>query len=185
MGLAAFLRSKNISTQPFSEKSGVGVFYLKLYLTMHPHRELVNRIIKVRVILSQLSTNACDMSAQAVSNSRMVIDHHVIVYHSEWSSETMAGDFRSLSQLREVLFGMEKDLGLDRLAQNERDLLYAVESLFSKDVAPVRTEALKDHVLVREMPPATFHRTLKALLLKGFIEHGVGRKAGAFVPRRS
>jgi len=70
----------------------------------------------------------------------------------------MAGQFRTLSQLREVILGMERDLGLDRLAANDRDLLYAVDSLFVSEASPVRTEALRAHALVKAMPQATFHR---------------------------
>jgi len=70
----------------------------------------------------------------------------------------MAGEFRTLSQLREVILGMERDLGLDRLAANDRDLLYAVDSLFVSEASPVRTEARRAHALVKAMPQATFHR---------------------------
>ncbi len=97
----------------------------------------------------------------------------------------MAGQFRTLSQLREVILGMERDLGLDRLAANDRDLLYAVDSLFDNDASPVRTEALRAHALVKEMPQATFHRSLRSLLDQGLIELATGRRAGAYVVRRS
>ena len=70
----------------------------------------------------------------------------------------MAGQFRMLSQLRVVIPGMERDLGLDRLVANDRDLLYAVDSLFVSEASPVRTEALRAHALVKAMPQSTFHR---------------------------
>lgn len=96
----------------------------------------------------------------------------------------MPGKFRTLSQLREVILGMEMDLGLDGLASSERDLLYAIYSLFVNEAVPVRTESLREHVLLRNMPPATFHRSLRNLLHLGFVELASGRKVGAYVPRR-
>ncbi|PQO22720.1 MarR family transcriptional regulator [Rhodobacteraceae bacterium WD3A24] len=86
-----------------------------------------------------------------------------------------------LARLRELLFEMEQDLGLADLPQNERDVFYAMTALVEDGHEELRTESVKQHPLVAEMPPATFHRALKTLLEREFILRTPRRKVGAFV----
>lgn len=88
---------------------------------------------------------------------------------------------RSLGKLRALMLEMESSLGLLDLSQAEKDVLYAIGSLYGEGVETVRTEAIRAHPLVRDIPPATFHRALRSLLDKGLIALPVDRKAGVYV----
>ena len=93
----------------------------------------------------------------------------------------MSDGFRTLAQLREVVRGMERDLGLDVLLPVERDVLYAVGVLTEGGKLEVRTEELAAHGLLASVPPSTLHRALRKLIGAGFVAHPEGRKAGMFV----
>ena len=93
----------------------------------------------------------------------------------------MAGGLDGLAQLRELLVGMERDLGLSSLTRNELDVLYALRRLSAQTGQIVRSELIRNHTLVKEMSQPTFHRSLRALIEKGYIQSAPMRKAGAYV----
>lgn len=76
---------------------------------------------------------------------------------------------------------MESSLGLLNLSQAEKDVLYAIGSLYGDGAETVRTEAIRAHPLVADIPPATFHRALRSLLDKGLIALPPDRKAGVYI----
>ena len=84
-------------------------------------------------------------------------------------------------QLRELLLGMEKDLGLGQLSQNEKDVFYAVNSVISLKKSIAKSEDIKNHGLLLDMTQPTFHRCLKKLLHIGFLAHAPNTIAGSYV----
>ena len=89
-----------------------------------------------------------------------------------------------LAQLRDMLDRMERDLGLDKLSPNERDILLAcyanaraedgIGTVFSTDV--VRT-----HPTVQRISQPTFHRTLRKLRERGFVDRSPELPAGVYL----
>ncbi|SPF79867.1 MarR family transcriptional regulator [Pseudoprimorskyibacter insulae] len=77
-----------------------------------------------------------------------------------------------LAKLRSALWQMEKDMGLDDLSRNERDVLYAFHSAASQTEGSgiVTSDAVRRDRAISEMKHATFHRSLKRLLDMGYIE---------------
>lgn len=89
--------------------------------------------------------------------------------------------FLSVAQLRELLMGMERDLGLGDLSQNEKDVLYAVQVACNADSGVARSDDIRNHMLLQTMTQPTFHRSLKSLVKKGYVGHAPNTKAGAYI----
>ena len=60
-----------------------------------------------------------------------------------------AQPYLNVSQLRELLLGMERDLGLGKLTQNEKDVFYAVQLVIAANGGVARSEDIKNHELTR------------------------------------
>ena len=89
--------------------------------------------------------------------------------------------YLNVAQLRALLLGMERDLGLGDLSQNEKDAFYAVQSAIAGSEEIARSDDIKSHSLVFEMTQPTFHRSLKNLLARGLLAHAPSTKAGSYV----
>ena len=92
--------------------------------------------------------------------------------------------YLNVAQLRELLVGMEHDLGLGDISQNEKDVFYAVVSVIeanSNREGVAKSDDIKSHLLVQGMTQPTFHRSLKSLLDMGLIERAANTKAGSYV----
>lgn len=84
--------------------------------------------------------------------------------------------FTALVRLRTAMWEMEVDLGLTRLSQNERDVLYAFHALTSASEPIVTSESARNAQYVATMPHATFHRCLSKLLELGYLERAPNAK---------
>ena len=72
--------------------------------------------------------------------------------------------YSALENLRALLRSMERDLGLEDLSAVELDVFLAAQSVASEDDALLTSAQLRNHELVEDIPPATFHRALKSLV---------------------
>lgn len=90
-------------------------------------------------------------------------------------------NIKSVSQLRALLFDMEKALGLVDLSPNERDVLYAITEVSSGTPRAARSDAIRNHPLAAAIPQATYHRALKSLVERGLIAHAPETRAGQYV----
>ncbi|QDI74957.1 hypothetical protein [Leisingera aquaemixtae] len=90
---------------------------------------------------------------------------------------------KSVFELRDMLFQMERDIGLDRLSPAERDVLLAAHALTSAPGAAVQSDQIRSHRLVQGIAQATYHRTLKSLLSMGLLERAGGSRAKRYVVR--
>ena len=80
-----------------------------------------------------------------------------------------------------MLHDMERSAGLSDLSPIERDVLYAVSELDAGSGEVVRSETIHAHDLVRGVPVATFHRAVRELVQRNFLQMAPGRKRGAYV----
>lgn len=76
---------------------------------------------------------------------------------------------------------MERDLGLDDLSSTELDIFLAAQSLGGKRGEVITTNDLRSHELVSAFPPATYHRALRALVDRGYLNKAKGAKAKSYV----
>jgi hypothetical protein len=82
----------------------------------------------------------------------------------------MTDKLERLAKLRELLLRMEGELGLGDLSRFERDLLYAVRDLAGEGQL-VRSADLRSHRLTVNMAQPTFHRALRELIARGYLQH--------------
>ncbi len=81
-------------------------------------------------------------------------------------------------QLKKMLVGMERDIGLDELSDPEKTVLY---SFIDLDVGEaINSGAVRDHILTLKLSKPTFHRALKSLVKKGFVTHEAGTKTAQY-----
>ncbi len=76
--------------------------------------------------------------------------------------------YAQLAQLRGLLHEMESDLGFGTLSRNERDVLLAFHAV--SESGHCTTEQVRAQPTMHELSQPTFHRALKKLIEKGFIE---------------
>ena len=76
---------------------------------------------------------------------------------------------------------MERDLGLIALSHNEKDVLYAVQSVLAVSDGVAKSDEIRSHDLVQDMSQPTFHRALKSLLERGLLRHAPDTKAGSYI----
>ncbi|MDG1430283.1 MAG: hypothetical protein P8L68_10870 [Paracoccaceae bacterium] len=89
--------------------------------------------------------------------------------------------YLSVAQLRELLLGMEQELGIGDLSQNEKDVLYAVQVAFNSVNGVAKSDDIRNHMLLQNMTQPTFHRSLKSLIQKGYVGHAPDTKAGSYI----
>lgn len=89
--------------------------------------------------------------------------------------------YLSVAQLRELLLGMEQELGIGDLSQNEKDVLYAVQVAANSSTGIAKSDDIRNHMLLQYMTQPTFHRSLKSLIAKRLVGHAPNTKAGSYV----
>lgn len=90
---------------------------------------------------------------------------------------------KSVFDLRKMLHKMEKDIGLGGLSRTERDVLMAAHALTDAPGVSVDTDQIRRQALISTLAPATYHRALRSLLHKGYIENAVGTKTRQYIVR--
>jgi hypothetical protein len=89
--------------------------------------------------------------------------------------------YQVLYDLRSMLHVLERDLGLNELSSSERDIFLAAQSLTKERGQVVYSKDIREHRLVKEFPPATYHRALRALQDRGLVLKADGSKAKSYV----
>ena len=84
------------------------------------------------------------------------------------------------AQLRQLLFGLEKDLGISELGTVKQNILYAA-TLVAKPDAPIDTNDIRRHELVNGVPRSTFFKALKELVTAGFLQHSDGTQRASYM----
>jgi len=96
----------------------------------------------------------------------------------------LKGAMSQLSQLRDLLYAMEYELGLTELTATERDVLLAFYAHAQPDMSGrmvCRTEPVRKHPTICRVSQPTFHRTLRRLLDRGLIERSDERRIGEYL----
>ncbi len=77
-------------------------------------------------------------------------------------------EISKLAELRKLMLGMERTLGLQDLSSVERDIYYAAHQM-AADANQVQTTGLLEHTLISQVSRPTFFRALKSLVRKGYL----------------
>ena len=89
-------------------------------------------------------------------------------------------ELANAATLRHVLIKMEDTLGLNDLSPSERDVYYATVTLSETSGKIVKSEDIRTHESLSNMPLPTFYRSLSELVKKSYLCHPEGTKRGLF-----
>ncbi len=92
-------------------------------------------------------------------------------------------DISKLTELRKLMLGMERSLGLQDLSPTERDIYCAADDL-ERQAGRVQTTGLLQHALVANISRPTFFRALRSLVQKGYLSTGQGTGRGRYIVNR-
>lgn len=84
-----------------------------------------------------------------------------------------------LARLRDLLWQMEVEVGLEKLSQPQRDVYYAA-CLVADDEQNLHSEQIKQHPMITPMTRPTFYRALKDLVLEGYLVAVCDKKNGQY-----
>ena len=88
-------------------------------------------------------------------------------------------DFGKLAHLKEILFGMERDLGIESLGQVQKDIVYAA-TILSEASAEIETDDIRKHQLLSGVGRSTFFRALKEVVELGYLKHSEGAQRSRY-----
>ena len=89
-------------------------------------------------------------------------------------------DINKLAQLKKLLLGLEKDLGIQDLGAVKQNILYAA-SLVSSGETPIETDSIRKHELLTEVARSTFFKAIKELVDAGYLRHVEGAQRSHYV----
>jgi hypothetical protein len=89
----------------------------------------------------------------------------------------------SIFELRQILYDLERDIGIEELTQTEKNVLFAASKLTRAPGDIVLSEQIRDHHLMESVPHATFHRAIRHLLQLGILKHAKGTKTKQYTVR--
>ena len=84
-----------------------------------------------------------------------------------------------IAQLRQLLLGMERDLGVDSLGAVQKNIVYAA-TLLSQAAKSVETDEIRKHELLDGVSRSTFFRALKDVVEAGYLSHVEGKKRASY-----
>lgn len=84
-----------------------------------------------------------------------------------------------LARLRDLLWQMEVEVGLEQLSQSQRDVYYAA-CLVADGQKTIHSEQVRQHPMVAPMARPTFYRALKDLVMEGYLVAASDSKNGRY-----
>lgn len=90
----------------------------------------------------------------------------------------MTGNER-LARLRDLLWQMEVEVGLEQLSQPQRDVYYAA-CLVADEQRTLHSEQIRRHPMVAPMARPTFYRALKDLVTCGYLVAASDGRTGRY-----
>ncbi len=89
------------------------------------------------------------------------------------------GNFGKLAHLKEILLGMEHDLGIEDLGPVQKDIVYAA-TILSETSSAFETDDIRKHALLNGVARSTFFRALKDVVEGGYLQHSEGTQRSAY-----
>ena len=91
----------------------------------------------------------------------------------------MAMLLRSLVQLKKAMLGLEADLGISDLSEVDKTILISITEICEVS-GEFNSQDLRQHILVKNIPIASYHRSLKSLQNSGFIKKQADRSRSKY-----
>lgn len=91
----------------------------------------------------------------------------------------MAMLLRSLVQLKKAMLGLEADLGISDLSEVDKTILISITEVCEVS-GEFNSQDLRQHILVKNIPIASYHRSLKSLQNSGFIKKQADRSRSKY-----
>ncbi len=89
----------------------------------------------------------------------------------------------SYAKLREVLFQIEKELGIEELTETERKVLAVLANLSGGTENNVSLEDIRQDVIVTDVPAPSLYRAFSTLQKRGYIGRSGGQRSGLYYLR--
>lgn len=86
----------------------------------------------------------------------------------------------SIAHLKELLLGMERDLGIDDLGSIQKDIVYAATILSETNGTTVETDEIRKHALLAGVPRSSFFRAMKDVVDAGYLVHSNEKKRSTY-----
>ena len=86
---------------------------------------------------------------------------------------------RSLVQLKKAMLGLEADLGILDLSEVDKTILISITEVCEVS-GEFNSQDLRQHILVKNIPIASYHRSLKSLQNSGFIKKQADRSRSKY-----
>ena len=86
---------------------------------------------------------------------------------------------RSLVQLKKAMLGLEADLGISDLSEVDKTILISITEVCEVS-GEFNSQDLRQHILVKNIPIASYHRSLKSLQNSGFIKKQADRSRSKY-----
>jgi predicted transcriptional regulator len=86
---------------------------------------------------------------------------------------------RSLVQLKKAMLGLEADLGILDLSEVDKTILISITEVCEVS-GEFNSQDLRQHDLVKNIPSASYHRSLKSLQNSGFIKKQADRSRSKY-----
>lgn len=84
-----------------------------------------------------------------------------------------------IAELKQLLLGMERDLGVDSLGAVQKNIVYAATLLAQAD-KPFKTDEIRKHELLAGVSRSSFFRALKDVVEAGYLSHVEGKQRSSY-----
>jgi hypothetical protein len=84
-----------------------------------------------------------------------------------------------IAQLKQLLLGMERDLGIDNLGAVQKNIVYVATLLSEKD-GNFETGEMRKHELLEGVSRSAFFRALNDVVNAGYLSHFNGTQRSAY-----
>ena len=86
----------------------------------------------------------------------------------------------SYAKLRELLFQIEVDLGIEELTETERKVLAALARLSGGTNCDVKLDEIRKDAIITDIPAPSLYRAFNTLQKQGFIGRSGGQRSGLY-----
>jgi DNA-binding MarR family transcriptional regulator len=86
----------------------------------------------------------------------------------------------SYAKLRELLFQIEVDLGIEELTETERKVLAALARLSGGTNCDVQLDEIRQDAIITDIPAPSLYRAFSALQKQGYIGRSGGQRSGLY-----
>ena len=86
----------------------------------------------------------------------------------------------SYAKLRELLFQIEIDLGIEELTETERKVLAVLARLSSGTNCDVQLDQIRQDAIITDIPAPSLYRAFSTLQKRGYIGRSGGQRSGLY-----